>query len=157
MRRGGTAGGGDDDLRRLGDVDSAAPSFALWELSRLDPATPRSPRALRAFRERFGSRGPNEWELRSPTWGTDESTSSLAALDTMRGVGEDESPRARHEERVVAAEAMTAEIAALVAGDPEVHGQFLAAVRSGRLHLAGRERTKTTIVYLVHEMRLASA
>jgi rifampicin phosphotransferase len=139
----------------IGDVDSAAPSFALWELSRLDPDAPELAAGVAAFQERFGSRGPNEWELRSPTWGTDDRL-VLAAIDAMRGASEDASPMRRHDERVAAADAVAAEIAALVEADPEVHGQFLAAVRSGRLHLAGRERTKTTIVLLVHEMRLVA-
>ena len=35
-----------------------------------------------------------------------------------------------------------------LAGNPEVQGQFLAAVRAAGLFLAGRERTKTTIIKL---------
>jgi pyruvate,water dikinase len=86
----------------LGDVDSAAPSFALWELSRLDPSSPEFASGLATFQERFGSRGPNEWELRSATWGTDAGL-VLAAIDAMRGVAASESPPVRHAERVDAA------------------------------------------------------
>lgn len=139
----------------LGDVDSAAPSFAVWDLSRLDPSSDAFADGLAAFQSRFGSRGPNEWELRSPTWGTDAGL-VLAAVDTMRGAPEDAAPAVRHGARVAEADAAAAEVASLVEGDAEVHDQFVAAVRSGRLHLAGRERTKTTIVKLVHEMRLTA-
>ena len=90
-------------LAGLGDVDSAAPSFALWELSRLirddgelsevfdegvDGLLDRietldSPNAQQ-FRDDFdnfvyeyGSRGPNEWELSAHTWETDPSIPCL--------------------------------------------------------------------------------
>jgi pyruvate,water dikinase len=139
----------------IGDVDSAAPSFALWELSRLDAAGAEFADGLADFQRRYGSRGPNEWELRSPTWGTDVAL-VLAAVDAMRAVPDDAAPSVRHATRAADADVAAAEVAALVEGDADAHAQFLAGVRSGRLHLAGRERTKTTIILLVHEMRLAA-
>ena len=81
-------------LAGIGDVDSAAPSHALWELSRsvrrspalmaafdagVDEALGRIDRldapdarafreALAAFLRDFGSRGPNEWDIYAHTW-----------------------------------------------------------------------------------------
>jgi pyruvate,water dikinase len=48
-----------------------------------------------------------------------------------------------------------AEIATMVEGDPETHGQFVAALRAATVFLAGRERSKTNAIRLTHEMRLA--
>jgi pyruvate,water dikinase len=137
----------------LGDVDSAAPSFMLWELSRLDPASPDFTSGLARFRQLYGSRGPNEWELRSPTWGTDVALVT-AAIDAMRDVPESDSPAARHAARAAEADELADAIAGLLAGDDLA--QFQAGLRSGRLHLAGRERSKTTIIKLVHEIRLVA-
>ena len=139
----------------LGEVDSAAPSFALWELSRLDPTTPafasgsaNLPGAVRQpWPERVGAALADVGDRRVPR----RRRHRRHARRRRRRLAPCAPRGARRRRRSV-----TAEIAALVAGDPDVHGQFLAAVRSGRLHLAGRERTKTTIVLLVHEMRLAA-
>ena len=89
---------GDDDSAlvlkvtgQVGDVDSAAPSYALWNLSRIVCADPRliaefdagltglSARLgkanpdfadrFAAFLREFGYREPNEWDLGSDSWG----------------------------------------------------------------------------------------
>jgi hypothetical protein len=52
-------------------------------------------------------------------------------------------------------EALGAEIAAMVEGDPETHGQFLAALNAATVFMPGRERTKTNNIKLVHELRMA--
>ncbi len=166
----------------MGDVDSAAPSFAMWELAQIvdgsaeltsafaggieglldrvragdaTDAVQRFLAGVDTFIDEFGSRGPNEWELRSPTWGTRPEL-FLAAIDRMRGASVDESPDIRKGRRSDEAEKETARIAGLLEGDPEALGTFQAGLSSGRLHLQGRERTKTTIIKLVHEMRLAA-
>ena len=43
----------------IGEVDSAEPSYAMWDLSRLDPASPEFAAAFEAFLYEYGSRGPN--------------------------------------------------------------------------------------------------
>ncbi|MBA2282985.1 MAG: phosphoenolpyruvate-utilizing protein [Acidimicrobiia bacterium] len=139
----------------IGDVDSAAPSYALWELSRLERESPDLAAGVARFQADFGSRGPNEWELRSPTWGTDDRLVH-AVIDSMRGVPDDDSPASHQAARAEEADRLAAEMVASIEGDAEAHGQFLAGLRSGRLHLAGRERTKTTIIRLLHEQRLAA-
>lgn len=161
----------------IGDVDSAAPSWALWELARqvadspaltaeFDAGVPGILGRLRAndeaekfvaalddFLDQFGSRGPNEWEMSAPTWGTNPEL-ALAAVDRMRLVPVDAGPQRNWDERAADREALTAEVAAKLEGNPEVHGQFLAAVRAAGLFLAGRERSKTTIIKVTHESRL---
>jgi pyruvate,water dikinase len=164
----------------LGDVDSAAPSLAMWDLGRLVAGSPSLTSAfdegvgglldrLRAdgskdatrfldgfgaLLGRFGSRGPNEWELRSHTWGTKPEL-ALSAIDRMRLSPDGAAPAGHGSERKAEADAAADEVRALVAGDAEVAGQFDAGLRAARLYLAGRERSKTNNIRIVHEMRLA--
>jgi pyruvate,water dikinase len=137
----------------VGDVESAAPSYAMWELSRLDPAGEEFANAWDSFMLEYGSRGPNEWEARSPTWETDPSL-ALAAVDQMRRAPERMAPElsqaARADERL----ALGAAITDALADDPETQGQFVAALRSATIFLAGRERSKTNAIKLVHEGRV---
>ena len=104
-------------LAGLGDVDSAAPSFALWNLSRIvkedkqlsalfdhgvDGLLDRLETLKSANTEKFkndfyhfiyeyGSRGPNEWELSAHTWETDTSI-PLRTLDQVRKQPDDKDP-----------------------------------------------------------------
>jgi pyruvate,water dikinase len=159
-----------------GDVDSAAPSYALWDMSRLVRRSPALTRAFDAgvegvlaaaraagereflaqvddFIARFGSRGPNEWELRSHTWETKPEL-FLAAVDRMRLASDDESPKAKQAALVADREMVVEQVKEALAGDPEALGQFLGGVRASLLFLPGRERTKTANIKIVHEMRL---
>ncbi|MEM8903805.1 MAG: PEP-utilizing enzyme [Actinomycetota bacterium] len=164
----------------LGDVESAAPSMAMWDLGRLaagsddlgelfDAGTGGLDARLRAasspdartFVERFdqfvyayGCRGPNEWESRSPTWET-EPDLALAAIDRMRLSDESQAPADSNAARAAEREALGAEIAAMIEGDAEAHGQFLAALSAAQVFMPGRERTKTNCIKLVHEFRMA--
>lgn len=167
-------------LAGLGDVESAAPSMAMWDLGRvvagsgdlsalfddghegLDARLRASDSAdaatfLTQFDEflfAYGCRGPNEWEVRSPTWET-EPDLALAAIDRMRLSNESQAPQLNNAERAAEREALGAEIAAMVEGDPETHGQFVAALSSAKVFMPGRERTKTNNIKLVHELRVA--
>lgn len=167
-------------LAGLGDVESAAPSMAMWDLGRrvvdsdeltaifdggyqgLDARLRASDAAdasafVEAFDEfvySYGSRGPNEWEMRSPTWET-EPDLALAAIDRMRLSDASAAPQLHNADRRAEREALGAEIAAMVEGDPETHGQFLAALNSATVFMPGRERTKTNNIKLVQEMRMA--
>src|SRR5437764_2946336 len=94
----------------IGDVDSAGASLQMWELGRMVAMSPQLTaefdagvggllgrlraaaagdldtgmfvKALDRFLTDWGFRGPNEWELRCPTWGT-EPRIALAALDPV--------------------------------------------------------------------------
>ncbi|HEX2849553.1 MAG TPA: PEP-utilizing enzyme [Acidimicrobiales bacterium] len=161
----------------LGGVDSAAPSWAMWDLGRLVASTPALSSefdkgvdglldrlrgtaeagdflaAFDRFLVDFGSRGPNEWEMRAPTWGTHPEL-ALAAIDRMRLSPDSAAPERHNHERAEERHALVAAIGEKLAGAPEVQGQFLAACRAAAVYLPGRERSKTTIIKLVHEARL---
>lgn len=165
----------------LGDVESAAPSTSMWEMGRMarassdltaifdagldglaDRIAAGDSADAAAFREAFdtflfhyGSRGPNEWEVRCPTWETDPHI-ALAAIDRMRLAPDSAAPTLQNATRAQEREALGAEIAAMLEGDPEAQGQFLAALDAATVFMPGRERTKTNCVKLVQEIRMLS-
>ncbi len=167
-------------LAGLGDVESAAPSMEMWKLGReasssaditaifgegnsgLDARLRASDSAeVQAFVANFdtflfeyGCRGPNEWESRSPTWET-EPDLALAAIDRMRVSPESAAPAGHNAEKASEREALGAEIAEMLAGDPETQGQFVAALSAAKVFMPGRERTKTNCIKLVHMLRMA--
>ena len=163
----------------VGDVESAAPSMAMWNLGRTVAAEPALMEAfdggttgllnrikdLGAGGERFrsdfdqflygyGSRGPNEWETRYHTWETKPEL-ALAAIDRMRLADADADPALRNQAMAAERERLVAEITPMLEGDPEAQGTFVAAARAARLFQAGRERTKTNNVKLIQEARMA--
>lgn len=167
-------------LAGIGGVDSAAPASEMWDLSRrvrassslgarFDAGVDGLLERLRsdqseevaafvarfdAFLDEFGSRGPNEWDIHSHTWETDPEL-VLAAIDRMRHADDSAAPRAHH----AAAEAerlrLGGEIAAMLAADPATQGQFEAALASAATFIPGRERSKTNIIRVVHEVRMS--
>ncbi len=160
----------------VGDVDSAAPSFAMWELGRLaqpladefDRGTSglldrlRARDDAKAFLERFdqfiyefGSRGPNEWEMRCPTWETNPEL-ALVAIDRMRVSDASGDPRGHQGRLAEEREALAADILPKLEPAPEVQGQLAAALSAAKIFMPARERTKTTIIKGTQEVRLAS-
>jgi rifampicin phosphotransferase len=163
-----------------GDVDSAEPSYALWDLSRfinsskiltaefdkgLDGLLGRLEangsaeaqvflRDGAAFLAEFGSRGPNEWEMSADTWETKPDI-ALAALNSIRRQSDNESPRARQLKQKYEADRATADVRTkvLALGNDELTGNFEAALVAAN-QLSFRERTKTNIVRVVHEGRM---
>ncbi len=166
-------------LSALGDVDSALPSHALWAMSRdiradegltgafdagtdgvldriaaLDsPAGKKLLADFDAFLEEFGSRGPNEWDIQADAWESKPAL-ALAALDRVRLQGDDESPQARHDASAALREATTAEVRAQLEGNEELAPMFEAALTAS-IMMSYRERTKSTIVRVIHEARMA--
>ncbi|MEM7271843.1 MAG: PEP-utilizing enzyme [Actinomycetota bacterium] len=164
-------------LAGLGDVDSAAPSTALWALSRTANAEPgvaahfdqgaegllerlRSDdgaagfvAAFDRFLDDFGSRGPNEWDTAFDTWGTDPSL-ALTMIDRMRGAPEDHDPQ--KQQRRLAEEASAAEAMATAKLPRPLRGLFRRIVAAARLYSRSRERTKTTVIRAIHGARLQS-
>ena len=177
-----TAGLGDPTLtiRLLGgiEVDSAKPSFAMWELSRLARRSDEVTRELaagveglrdrlaaltsdgaRAFQDAFarfvhdfGSRGPNEWDLRARTWETHPEM-ALAAIERMTTADDAASPTARHDEAVADRERAMAEVRERLAADAEALATFDAAMRSSDVFLPARERYKTNCIKVIGEIR----
>jgi len=158
-----------------GDVDSAAPSYALWDLSRIvrgDPsldaqfaaggdelaaqvsAHPQFGPAFATFLKDFGYRGQSEWDLSSETWET-KPDSALALVDRLRLLGEDASPAARASHQEAETEAARAAALAVLGDNAEAVGTFHAAVASARRFGNWRERGKTNCIKVIHEARMA--
>jgi len=137
----------------VGQVDSAEPSYAMWELSRLDPTSNEFASGFEQFRLNFGSRGPNEWEARSPTWDTHPNI-ALAAIDRMRLAGENADPRAHQQQRASERAEAAETLLSMVEADPATHGQLAAAIAASGAWLPARERTKTNNIRLIQEIRV---
>lgn len=161
------------------EVDSAKPSFAMWELSRLARSSADLNAAFEAgvdgllgrlassgsedaraflggfedFLFNYGSRGPGEWDVIAKVWEAYPYV-ALGAIDRMRVSGDDSSPVTRHDAAVAEKERLLVDVRAKLAGDPETLATFEAALRSSELHLAGRERYKTNCIKLVNEIRM---
>ena len=168
-------------LAGLGDVDSAAPSFDLWEISRMvrndadltgafdqgidgirerigEFATPTSDAFLKAFDDflyKYGSRGPNEWELSSHTWETDPNI-PLVTIDRVRKQDDEKNPARGAKKSADERETLVEEVRTKLAeiGDEELIGVFEGALVGGN-QMVFRERCKTTLVRVLHESRMA--
>jgi phosphohistidine swiveling domain-containing protein len=140
-------------LGGVGKVDSAEPSYAMWVLSRQNPASDEFCEGFARFQRDYGSRGPNEWEVRSPTWETDPNL-ALAAIDRMRQAPDAADPSEHQRRGAADRERAAAELLGIVDGDPETHGQLAAAIACSVAWLPARERTKTNNIRYVHELRM---
>ncbi len=163
----------------LGGVDSAAPAVVLWDLGRTVRAstavTAMFDQGLAGLEDRlraddmpevasfvaafdrflvdFGSRGPNEWETGCPTWGTNPEL-PLALIDRLRRTDESNDPR-------VAAKRLTedrlrtydAVVAKLSKRDRKKLDQYIEAMG---VYSQAREKAKTVVVDMIHELRLAT-
>jgi pyruvate,water dikinase len=163
----------------VGDVESAAPSMVMWEMGRTVAASPvltsafdadvvglaerlrdAGPDGARfmaefdAFLDRFGARGPNEWDTRNHTWETRPEL-ALVAIDRMRLAPEEANPAVRNRHLAEERQRIVQEISAMLAGDPATQGAFQVAARAAAVYQAGRERTKTNAIKLIHEARMA--
>jgi len=165
----------------LGDVDSAAPSYYLWDLSR---AVVKSELLTSAFDEgisdllgrleasdssdaedflsswnefvfNYGSRGPNEYEIIADSWETNP-TIALALLDRIRLQSDEENPSERHakmaQSRVDTVEEVRGKLAEL--GNEELSGQFEAALIAGNVMIF-QERSKANFIRVINEIRVA--
>ncbi len=159
-----------------GDVDSAAPAFAMWELSRmvrndasltaefvkgvdglrerLVGSHPEFSAAFEQFLYDFGYRGPNEWDMGSEVWET-KPTLPLGMIERMRLLDDDQSPSARRDEQQKLADAALAEAQAFLAGNEEGLATLGMAVASMHRFAGWRERGKANCVRVLHEARMA--
>ena len=138
----------------MGDVDSAEPSHALWAMSRMPADSPEFEAAFDAFLDEYGSRGPNEWEARSPSWETRPAL-AMAAITAMRPAPDSMDPALQNAIRAQLRESAAATLLAIVEADPATHGQLAAAIACSKAWFPGRERTKTNNIRIVHEMRMS--
>jgi phosphohistidine swiveling domain-containing protein len=164
-------------LGGIGEVDSAAPSYALWDLGRLaaadpvvssqfdggvgglderlrsDPAAAAFVTAFDGFLDRFGSRGPNEWESACETWATDHSL-PLALVDRMRLADEAHDPSLRRSSLGEEREAAIAEARRRIGRLRR--RLFERTLRSATVLSQARERSKTIVVDLIQVTRLVT-
>ena len=168
-------------LASLGDIDSAAPSFAIWEMSRLvrnsdvlsdifdshsesifEELNKSDSEEAVKFLEQFnrflyeyGSRGANEWELSSETWETQPSI-ALKAIDQVRSQDDDRSPEIAAERLASEREDLVEEVREKLKeiGNDELTATFEGAIVAANM-MVFRERSKTTLVKPLHESRMA--
>ena len=162
------------------EVDSAAPSHAMWELGRVAAASDAVSAAfadgpdhvldrLRAtdsddgndflakfdeFLFQYGARAQNEYDIYATSWEV-KPRIALAAIDLMRKSDASQAPSGRQAASVAERDRVAAEIREKIAGDPETAGMFEAALGSAQRFLSGRERAKTNTITIINEMRVA--
>ena len=161
----------------LGGIDSAPPSMDMWLLSRQvnesEDLTAAFDTGVAGLMERLansdsenaflndflgflaehGARGPYEWDAASETWEV-KPESALAAIDAMRHADESLSPTNRHAAAVADREAAEQEVREVFAGNEEALATLDLGIRTARVFIAGRERTKLTSMLTNHEIRL---
>ena len=163
------------------EVDSAAPSHAMWALGRFaadsrvvgatfvdgpdrvldhlaaaapDPDAAEFLARFEQFLVDFGSRAQNEYDPMSPSWEV-RPRIALAAIDLMRRSDESQAPELRAAASITERDRVVADIRARIAGNAETVAMFDSALQSATVFLAGRERAKTNVVMLINELRMA--
>jgi pyruvate,water dikinase len=158
-----------------GDVDSAAPSFGLWDLGRtvradasltkefdagvaglyerLRDIGPDFAVRLAAFLAEYGCRGPGEWDMGAPTWET-EPELLLTLIERVRHAGDEANPAVRAQTQREQGDALLADVLAKLPDD-QTRSLLRAAITSSRRFAAWRERAKTSCIKVIHEARVA--
>ena len=163
-------------IGQAGDVDSAAPSFALWDLSRavraddrlmaefdkgvsglmgrIDKGHADFAALFARFMHDFGYRGPSEWDLGADSWETRPEL-ALGLVDRLRQMGDESSPANRQGDQDRQKTEATAKALAILGDNAEALATFELAVASARRFGAWRERAKTNCIKVMHEARMA--
>jgi pyruvate,water dikinase len=161
-------------IGHAGDVDSALPSFALWDLSRVVRADagltaafdqgeeglldrlrkehPDFATRFDRFVHEFGYRGPSEWDIGVHTWETQPEL-PLSLIGRLRLLDDDASPGLRSEERAADTAAALQQALKIVGSNEEAVQTLHLAIASARRFAAWRERGKTNAVKVLHEVR----
>lgn len=161
-------------LGYAGDVESAAPTYALWSLSRtvrnspeltalfdsgVDAVLAKLPTAtggfwsdFGAFIAEFGYRGPSEWDLGTESWESRPSL-ALALVDKMRLLDDAASPSAK--QAAHAAETDKAMAEATAGMDAATEAMFRGAIGSARRFAGWRESGKSSCIKIMNEARMA--
>jgi pyruvate,water dikinase len=161
-------------LGYAGDVESAAPTYSLWSLSRtvkndptmtalfdsgVDKVVAQLPTArggfwsdFAAFIAEFGYRGPSEWDLGTESW---ESKPSLALglVDRMRQLDDADSPSSKQAAHAAATDKAMMEATAGM--DPATEAAFRGAIGSARRFAGWRESGKSSCIKIMNEARMA--
>ncbi len=162
----------------LGTIESARPANELWRLGRTvvaspaltarfdeggpdleqrlraDPAAQSFVAGFDAFLAAHGARGPDEWELASPTWGSDPSI-ALAAIDKLRHAPAERDPAIASARLADERERRIVEVRGALGVFQR--GLFDRAVRATALFAAEREATKAAFVRALEPSRRALA
>jgi phosphohistidine swiveling domain-containing protein len=141
-------------LGGIGDVESSAPAAAMWELSRLDRDSDEYRAGFDEFLAAYGTRGPNEWDLGSDPWLFNPGAVT-AAIDAMRAADASHSPAVQAQRLTERREAAVAEVRAAL--NPIDRFQFGKALDATILYSQSRERSKTTVIKVIHAARRAQA
>ncbi|GAB2485792.1 PEP-utilizing enzyme [Jatrophihabitans fulvus] len=161
-----------------GDVDSALPSYALWDLSRevrgsealtaafdaagddtaglaetLHADHPEFAQRFDTFVHDYGYRGPSEWDPGMPSWET-KPTLPLSMIGRLRHLPDEESPTLKRESRSADTAAALQEALAILGDNEEAVQTLHLGIASARRFGAWRERGKTNAVKLMHEVRM---
>ena len=161
-------------LGYAGDVESAAPTYALWNLSRIvradadltalfdsgvDKVAEKLPTStggfwseFAAFIGEFGYRGPSEWDLGTESWES-KPTLALALVDKMRLLDDTQSPSAK--QAAHAAETDKAMAEATAGMDAATEAAFRGAIGSARRFAGWRESGKSSCIKVMNEARMA--
>jgi pyruvate,water dikinase len=161
-------------LGYAGDVESAAPTYALWSLSRtvrnspeltalfdsgVDKVVAQLPTSaggfwsdFGAFIAEFGYRGPSEWDLGTESWESKPSL-ALALVDKMRLLDDAQSPSAK--QAAHAAETDKAMAEATEGMDAATEAMFRGAIGSARRFAGWRESGKSSCIKIMNEARMA--
>ncbi len=166
-------------IGNAGDVDSALPSFALWDLSRVvradagltaafDSAAshggeegllgrlrqdhPDFATRFDMFVHEFGYRGPSEWDIGVHTWETQPEL-PLSLIGRLRHLDDAASPGLRREQSAADAAVALQQALKIVGPDEEAVQTLHLAIASSRRFAAWRERGKTNAVKVLHEVR----
>jgi phosphohistidine swiveling domain-containing protein len=168
-----------DLISGLGDVESASPSWGLWELSRLvrrSPevaalfnrgaaavagALPTASGELEDFRtafdvflEKYGMRGPNEWDIRARSWEADP-IQALSHVDSLRRSPDENSPASRHDRLSRRREEAADDMRRWLAHAPGKVEILDTALTSARNTIPLREQTKANAATVINEVRMA--
>jgi pyruvate,water dikinase len=165
----------------LGTIESAAPPADLWRLGRLvaesralsalfdagpadletrigdssaDDGVARFIAGFEQFRNQHGARGPDEWELASPTWGSDPSI-ALAAIDRLRHAPADRDPLVVGKRLARERQQRITEVRAQLGWSKR--RPFDLGVRAAAHYQAQREATKAACVRLLDPIRRSLA
>ena len=161
-------------LGHAGEVESAAPTYALWALSRtvrgdkavsalfdkgVDAVVAALPTShgrfwseFGAFISEFGYRGPSEWDLGTDSWESKPSL-ALALIDRMRQLPDEDSPHAKQAQHAAATD--RAMLEATEGMDPATEGAFRGAIASARRFAGWRESGKSSCIKIMNEARMA--
>lgn len=167
-------------LSGLGEIASAAPSIALFKLSRMVVGSPTlsaefdqgvdgvlarlraggDPDAVLFLEEwdrfilEYGSRSTAEWEAMPQTWETHPHI-PLGLIERMRLQPDDRDPESQSRRLRDERERLTADLRERLKDDPERLGQLDLALKLVGIYMPARELSKTNLIRVYHEARMA--